>query len=237
MNIRRILPIRHAAFTLVELLTVIAIIGILAAIIIPTVGAVRESARAARCTSNLRQLQLANIAHANNDRNGTYVPCSIIPEDGTSSDRIVWYSTTDYTRQLGITRDFDANRSNTAVKQGWPRALLCPNATIDGGWIARSYAYNISSLSGSTMSSGSKVIVTMSEIPRPSRVIAFVDALGWSIKFESGLGEYTGEIDNTSNTVAFRHRNTANAAFFDGHVERLDKTRLTTESTLWKLKE
>jgi prepilin-type N-terminal cleavage/methylation domain-containing protein len=44
------------AFTLIELLTVIAIIGILAAILIPTVGKVRESARAAKCTSNLRQI-------------------------------------------------------------------------------------------------------------------------------------------------------------------------------------
>ncbi|MDR1280080.1 MAG: DUF1559 domain-containing protein [Opitutaceae bacterium] len=44
------------AFTLIELLTVIAIIGILAAIMIPTVGAVREKARAVQCTSNLRQI-------------------------------------------------------------------------------------------------------------------------------------------------------------------------------------
>jgi prepilin-type N-terminal cleavage/methylation domain-containing protein/prepilin-type processing-associated H-X9-DG protein len=44
------------AFTLIELLTVIAIIGILAAIIIPTVGKVRETARASQCVSNLRQI-------------------------------------------------------------------------------------------------------------------------------------------------------------------------------------
>jgi prepilin-type N-terminal cleavage/methylation domain-containing protein/prepilin-type processing-associated H-X9-DG protein len=44
------------AFTLIELLTVIAIIGILAAIIIPTVGKVRETARASQCVSNFRQI-------------------------------------------------------------------------------------------------------------------------------------------------------------------------------------
>ncbi|MDR1279722.1 MAG: prepilin-type N-terminal cleavage/methylation domain-containing protein [Opitutaceae bacterium] len=47
-----------AAFTLVELLTVIAIIGILAAIIIPTVGKVKKIAQKATCVSNLRQLAL-----------------------------------------------------------------------------------------------------------------------------------------------------------------------------------
>jgi hypothetical protein len=44
------------AFTLVELLTIIVIIGILAAILILAVGAVRKSARAAVCISNLRQI-------------------------------------------------------------------------------------------------------------------------------------------------------------------------------------
>jgi len=42
-------------FTLIELLTVIAIIGILAAIIIPTVGAVRTSAKKAKVKSQFSQ--------------------------------------------------------------------------------------------------------------------------------------------------------------------------------------
>lgn len=45
-------------FTLIELLTVIAIIGILAAILIPVVGRVRDSARASKCSSNIRQTGL-----------------------------------------------------------------------------------------------------------------------------------------------------------------------------------
>src|SRR5690606_14452985 len=48
------------AFTLVELLTVIAIIGVLAAISIVAVGKVREKSHAARCGANIRQL--ASIA-------------------------------------------------------------------------------------------------------------------------------------------------------------------------------
>jgi prepilin-type N-terminal cleavage/methylation domain-containing protein len=46
-------------FTLVELLTVIAIIAILAAIIFPVAGTVRENARKSRCMSNLSQIFLA----------------------------------------------------------------------------------------------------------------------------------------------------------------------------------
>lgn len=47
---------RKAGFTLIELLAVIAIIGILAAILIPVVARVRASARDATCRSNLRQV-------------------------------------------------------------------------------------------------------------------------------------------------------------------------------------
>jgi prepilin-type N-terminal cleavage/methylation domain-containing protein len=47
------------AFTLIELLTVIAIIGILASILIPVVSSVRDSAARANCASNLRQIGTA----------------------------------------------------------------------------------------------------------------------------------------------------------------------------------
>lgn len=50
---------RSTAFTLIELLTVIAIIGILAAILIPVVGRVRESARGAVCQTTLRNIGMA----------------------------------------------------------------------------------------------------------------------------------------------------------------------------------
>ena len=73
-------PIKNAAFTLIELLTVIAIIGILAAILVPVVGSVRESARAAQCVSNLRQLGLGIMA-ASGDNDDRFVDIPRNPDN------------------------------------------------------------------------------------------------------------------------------------------------------------
>ena len=52
---------RRDAFTLVELLVVVAIIAMLVGLLIPAVQASRESARIANCASNMRQVGLAMI--------------------------------------------------------------------------------------------------------------------------------------------------------------------------------
>ncbi len=53
------LPRKHAAFTLIELLTVIAIVGILAVILITVIGGVREKAKIVEATSESRSLATA----------------------------------------------------------------------------------------------------------------------------------------------------------------------------------
>src|SRR3974390_227420 len=84
------------AFTLVELLVVIAVIAILAALLLPALSRGRQHAQATSCLNNLRQWGLATqlFAGDNND---------FLPKDGTPNGTSVdegWYN--DLPRTLGI---------------------------------------------------------------------------------------------------------------------------------------
>jgi len=61
-----------AAFTLIELLVTIAVIGVLAALLMPVLSSARRKADSARCISNLRQLGIAVRLYA--DENESRLP-------------------------------------------------------------------------------------------------------------------------------------------------------------------
>ena len=55
-----------AAFTLVEMLVVVSIIGLLVALLMPAINTAREAARSAACQNNLRQFGVGLLVHAEN---------------------------------------------------------------------------------------------------------------------------------------------------------------------------
>jgi prepilin-type N-terminal cleavage/methylation domain-containing protein/prepilin-type processing-associated H-X9-DG protein len=204
------------AFTLVELLTVIAIIGILAAIIIPTVGKVRESARAVQCASNLRQVQMANIAWAT-DNKGGYAPLLLVDKDNASMT-IMWHQNSDFLAYL-------ARERTGTTGERLANGLNCPTARSLGNPRNFTYGANANGRGGEWVK-GYVRQIRMEEIQRPSKTMAFADGLDWQLYADGATG-YTKDLELLSSTassthmVAYRHGDKANLVYFDGHTARL----------------
>ncbi len=75
---------KRKVFTLIEMLVVVAIIGILTAILLPVFASVREKGRRTACLSNMKQIELAMTAYAQ-DNEGFFPPLSTTGTDWAGS--------------------------------------------------------------------------------------------------------------------------------------------------------
>jgi type II secretory pathway pseudopilin PulG len=108
---------QRAGITLIETLTVIAIVGILVALLLPAVQMARESARRIRCSSNLRQMALA--LHAYHEVHRRMPPAAI----AISSPKVVSVCGTGASF-LGINIVGESNRGKGSHGTSWMLRVL-----------------------------------------------------------------------------------------------------------------
>lgn len=202
-------PSRFQAFTLIELLTVIAIIGILAAITLTAISRVRAQAHQARCGSNIRQL--AALAAVWSQDNKDWVP------------QAMWAFKNIHQKRVGAT---------SLRNYGYTENLGRCGAVSDTTLQTPHYGINNILVSGSDVGSqwGDNTVqfwehgrYKLSAVLN-SRAIAFAET-----KYVSG---YTSDVNGTgdSRTGAFmsadvtldaRHNGKFYAAYTDGHIALL----------------
>jgi prepilin-type processing-associated H-X9-DG protein/prepilin-type N-terminal cleavage/methylation domain-containing protein len=111
---------RRAAFTLLELLVVVAIIAVLAAISMPVGRRMIEAGNEAKCMSNLRQLHAVLMLYANENN-------QMLPSPDTPTSGIHWFRRLD----------------PYIAQQDRIKLLTCPSAkTFKPGDWATSYGMN-----------------------------------------------------------------------------------------------
>lgn len=223
LSVARVSPRR--AFTLIELLTVIAIIGVLAAIVIVTTGKVMQSARRSKCLNNLRQIGTGTMLYVA-DNKGKY-------PSGIWDTLVLPY--------LGGVNQLAGSEVLKCPEDPRPLALAT-------GGFARSYAF--SAMNGARPNDGIirnlGTFRNIAQLSRPPRTImmfeSFTNSAGTAIdnrQFSSSfiyadgwLG--AGGIPKIDGQASFYHGSVMNFCFADGHVESMAPTKAYSPANLWQ---
>jgi prepilin-type N-terminal cleavage/methylation domain-containing protein/prepilin-type processing-associated H-X9-DG protein len=136
---------RLRAFTLVELMVVIAIIGILLSLLLPAIQNAREAARRTQCRNDMRQLSLAVTNYEN--QNKRYPPAGLTgakitnlyqgPFNLRGDPMMSWIVLVlPFMEEVSLYRQFDRTRSvldQASEPQATPiKSLLCPSDDAAG---------------------------------------------------------------------------------------------------------
>jgi prepilin-type N-terminal cleavage/methylation domain-containing protein/prepilin-type processing-associated H-X9-DG protein len=206
------------AFTLIELLVVISIIAILAAMLLPAVGLVRDAARGAKCSSNLRQIGMSFQVYA--DEQGGVFPLFNL---GPANAQIPYKYYTNLLEDAGAIEDVSWHNAYWGdVRSGiWKCPTVAAGGMQNGGGygvleVTHGIYYQGSPLNRSRVkSSSTSALVTEAEIVSGGVAKSNV---GFWCPICSGSGVWEAAV---TNRVAARHgnRRSANVVFMDGHVE------------------
>jgi prepilin-type N-terminal cleavage/methylation domain-containing protein/prepilin-type processing-associated H-X9-DG protein len=226
----------QGAFTLIELLTVIAIIGILAAIFIPTVAAVRQSARSATCVSNLRQVGTAIQLFAT-DNKGLF-PGSGARSSGTSASWQDVLNAIVFEASLSAPRPPLQRLGDTPVAgqiycpsmEPWGTTARYPRAYVINGNVA-----DLNTTTNPPMPTWGPLFNYQKGRPvvlfrNPSRTVLVLeserngDGVSPAAPLDQivmGDGTTAPPWSANSQSFAFRHKNRMHVLFMDTHVESL----------------
>jgi len=220
-------PGRVSGLTLVELLAVVAIVGVLSALVLVVVGKTREAARAAGCLSNLRQIGAACLMY-NADNRHRMVPLYAPPPDGTAS--VTWR--TFLSPYLG--------------KNGDPQSILrCPDTDVPGQTTSslkagtRPASYGMNGLGLHAYVGVTPVSGMDSDILRPAHTIMVCDIAkvsnpsappsDWVAAGQDNYGyvRFPSDAQWTSDAwnIFPRHSGRANVVYYDGHAGSVDVAR------------
>ncbi len=220
---------RRHAFTLIELLTVIAIIGILAAIIIPTVGKVKRTAKKAQCVSRMRQWGSA-IALQANDAKSRVILDFAKDSTGTGS-----YILDTYFNSGGNTVVEDTSGKTTDNKYATRAFWGCPTG-INGGSTLTAPQYGfvvpsgVSTTKPAIMLFGVSVskYYSLTEVSSPSKLVLMIEVKNGANRVDVAAGGVKSALEASNGVRSMqqeegyvRHGGTALALFLDGHVSGL----------------